>query len=113
MNCDHFIGFTLDTRHEEFIQYYVSDNVEDVNAISYKFDYCPLNVVKKLIGRKINIMKSYSFEVAHGYQILFGCVTADTKEEAEKKILNEDWDDIIDEYDSETLTEGYEIVDIW
>ena len=29
-------------------------------------------------------MKSYSFEVAHGYQILFGCVTADTKEEAEK-----------------------------
>ena len=41
MNCDHFIGFTLDTRHEEFIQYYVSDNVEDVNAISYKFDYCP------------------------------------------------------------------------
>ena len=41
MNCDHFIGFTLDTRHEEFIQYYVSDNVEDVNAISYKFDYYP------------------------------------------------------------------------
>ena len=107
MNCDHFIGFTLDTRHEEFIQYYVSDNVEDVNLI------IALNVVKKLIGRKINIMKSYSFEVAHGYQILFGCVTADTKEEAKKKILNEDWDDIIDEYDSETLTEGYEIVDIW
>ena len=107
MNCDHFIGFTLDTRHEEFIQYYVSDNVEDVNLI------IALNVVKKLIGRKINIMKSYSFEVAHGYQILFGCVTADTKEEAKKKILNEDWDDIIDEYDSETLTEGYEIIDIW
>ena len=107
MNCDHFIGFTLDTRHEEFRQYYVSDNVEDVNLI------IALNVVKKLIGRKINIMKSYSFEVAHGYQILFGCVTADTKEEAKKKILNEDWDDIIDEYDSETLTEGYEIVDIW
>ena len=107
MNCDHFIGFTLDTRHEEFIQYYVSDNVEDVNLI------IALNVVKKLSGRKINIMKSYSFEVAHGYQILFGCVTADTKEEAKKKILNEDWDDIIDEYDSETLTEGYEIVDIW
>ena len=41
MNCDHFIGFTLDTRHEEFRQYYVSDNVEDVNVISYKFDYCP------------------------------------------------------------------------
>ena len=28
-------------------------------------------------------------------------------------ITNEDWDDIIDKYDSETLTEGYEIVDIW
>ena len=41
MNCDHFIGFTLDTRHEEFRQYYVSDNVEDVNVISHKFDYCP------------------------------------------------------------------------
>ena len=58
-------------------------------------------------------MNSYSFEVAHGYQILFGCVTADTKEEAKQKILNQDWDDIIDEYDSETITEGYEIVDIW
>ena len=58
-------------------------------------------------------MKNYNFEVAHGYQILFGCVTADSKEEAKEKILNEDWDDIIDEYDSETLTEGYEIVDIW
>ena len=60
MNCDHFIGFTLDTRHEEFIQYNVSDNVEDVNAISYKFDYCP-ECGEKLIGRKINIMKNYSF----------------------------------------------------
>ena len=40
-------------------------------------------------------------------------ITAENKEEAKQKILNQDWDDIIDEYDSETLTEGYEIVDIW
>lgn len=41
MNCDHFIGFTLDTRHEEFRQYYASSNVEDISAIHRKFDYCP------------------------------------------------------------------------
>lgn len=58
-------------------------------------------------------MQSFGFEVAHGYQILKGYVTAKTKEEAEKKILNEDWDDIIDEFDTDVLTEGYEIVDIW
>ena len=41
MKCDHFIGFTLDTRHEEFRQYYASDNVEDISVINHKFDYCP------------------------------------------------------------------------
>lgn len=41
MNCDHFIGFTLDTKHEEFKQYYASDNVEDISIIHHKFDYCP------------------------------------------------------------------------
>lgn len=58
-------------------------------------------------------MNAFGFEVAHGYQILKGYVTADTKEEAEQKILNEEWDDIIDEFDTDDLTEGYEIVDIW
>lgn len=58
-------------------------------------------------------MNSFGFEVAHGYQILKGYVTAENIEEAKQKILNEEWDDIIDEYDSEILTEGYEIVDIW
>lgn len=58
-------------------------------------------------------MNSYSFEVAHGYEIWKGYVTADTKEEAKQKILNEEWDDIIDEYDKDELTEGYEIIYIW
>ncbi len=58
-------------------------------------------------------MNSYGFEVAHGYQILKGYVTAENKSEAKQKILNEDWDDIIDEFDTDEFTEGYEIVDIW
>lgn len=58
-------------------------------------------------------MNSYGFEVAHGYQILKGYVTAENKGEAKQKILNEEWDDIIDEYDADEFTEGYEIVDIW
>lgn len=58
-------------------------------------------------------MKSYGFEVAHGYDILKGYVTAESKDEAERKILNEEWDDIIDEYDTEVFTDEYEIVDIW
>ena len=58
-------------------------------------------------------MNSYSFEVAHGYQILKGYVSAENKKEARQKILNEDWDNIIDDFDTDEFTEGYEIVDIW
>lgn len=58
-------------------------------------------------------MKSYGFEVAHRYDILKGYVAAENKDEAERKILNEEWDDIIDEYDTDIFTEGYEIIDIW
>lgn len=58
-------------------------------------------------------MNSYGFEVAHGYQILKGYVTAENKSEAKQKILNEEWDDIIDEFDTDEFTEGFEIVDIW
>ena len=58
-------------------------------------------------------MNSYGFEVAHGYQILKGYVTAENIREAKQKILNEEWDDIIDEYDTDEFTEGFEIVDIW
>lgn len=49
----------------------------------------------------------------YGYEIWLGCVTAENKEEAKQKILNKEWDDIIDTYDTEVLTEGYEIIEIW
>lgn len=58
-------------------------------------------------------MNSFGFEVVHGYQILKGYVTAENIREAKQKILNEEWDDIIDEYDTDEFTEGFEIVDIW
>ena len=58
-------------------------------------------------------MNSFGFEMAHGYQILKGYVTAENIREAKQKILNEEWDDIIDEYDTDEFTEGFEIVDIW
>ena len=58
-------------------------------------------------------MKTYGFEVAHGYEILKGVVNANSKEDAKTKILEEDWEDIIDTYDIEECTIGYEIIDIW
>ena len=58
-------------------------------------------------------MKTYGFEVSHGYEILKGVVDANSKEDAKTKILEEDWEDIIDTYDIEECTIGYEIIDIW
>ena len=58
-------------------------------------------------------MKTFSFEVAHGYEILKGYVEAETENDAREKILNEEWDDIIDEFDKDEFTEGYDIIDIW
>lgn len=58
-------------------------------------------------------MKTYVFEVAHGYEVLKGVVDANSKEDAKIKILEEDWEDIIDTYDIEECTIGYEIIDIW
>ena len=58
-------------------------------------------------------MKTYVFEVAHGYEVLKGVVDANSKEDAKTKILEEDWEDIIDIYDVEECTIGYEIIDIW
>ena len=58
-------------------------------------------------------MKLYGFEVAHGYEVLKGVVDANSKEDAKTKILEEDWEDIIDIYDVEECTIGYEIIDIW
>lgn len=58
-------------------------------------------------------MKTYGFEVAHGHEVLKGVVDANSKEDAKTKILEEDWEDIIDTYDVEDCTIGYEIIDIW
>ena len=58
-------------------------------------------------------MKTYGFEVAHGYEVLKGVVDANSKEDAKTKILEEDWEDIIDTYDVEKCTIEYEIIDIW
>lgn len=40
-NCDHFIGYTLNTRSEDYKEFYKSSNVEDISVIHRKFDYCP------------------------------------------------------------------------
>ncbi len=60
-------------------------------------------------------MKNYNFEVAHGYDVLKGFVEAGSKEEAIKKIENEEWDDVYDECDGgwDEPVKGYEIIDIW
>lgn len=58
-------------------------------------------------------MNSYNFEVAHGYKILRGYIGADSKEEAIEAILRGEYEDIIDEFDTDELTVGYELVDIW
>lgn len=58
-------------------------------------------------------MKLYGFKVAHGYEVLKGIAYANSKENAKTKILEEEWEDIIDTYDKEECTMGYEIIDIW
>lgn len=59
-------------------------------------------------------MKDYGFEVAHGYRILRGYINdCKSKEDATTKILNEEWDDILDTFSKDECTIGYEIVDIW
>ena len=55
----------------------------------------------------------YMFEVTHGYQILKGYVTARSEEDARKLILDEQWDDVIDEFDTDEFAEGYKIINIW
>ena len=58
-------------------------------------------------------MNSYNFEVAHGYKIFRGYISANSKEEAIEAILRGEYEDIIDEFDTDELTVGYELVDIW
>lgn len=58
-------------------------------------------------------MNTYGFTVAHGYEILQGVVEAESESQAKDKILNKDWNDVIDTYDCDEFTEGYEILEIW
>ena len=58
-------------------------------------------------------MKSYGFLVGHGYQTLKGYLDAEDEMNAKEKIINEEWEDIIDEYDTEVLTIGYEVIELW
>lgn len=58
-------------------------------------------------------MREFGFLVGHGYEILKGFVSANSKEEAIKKIEAKAWDDVIDKCDCDELTEGYEVVEIW
>lgn len=67
----------------------------------------------KNLERNRNNMKSYGFLLAHGYRIMKGYVDAEDQEEAKRLILNQEWDDIIDEDDTDELTVGYKVVEIW
>ena len=58
-------------------------------------------------------MKTFGFLLKHGYDIMKGYVDAETQSEAEEMILNGDYDDIIDEYESDEFAEGHEITEIW
>ena len=42
--CEHFIGYSLDTRAESFDKYYLNDEIYYLSSTKYidvKFDYCP------------------------------------------------------------------------
>lgn len=41
-NCDHFIGYTFNSRCEIFERFYLSDNIKDIDVIDCKFTYCPI-----------------------------------------------------------------------
>ena len=58
-------------------------------------------------------MNTYGFTVAHGYEILKGVVDAENGQMAKEKILNKDWNDVLDTYDCDEFTEGYEILEMW
>ena len=57
---------------------------------------------------------NFGFLVAHGYQILKGYINdSKNEDEAKLKILHGEYDDIIDEYETDELTVGYEIIELW
>jgi hypothetical protein len=58
-------------------------------------------------------MKSYGFLIAHGYKVLKGYLDAESEKDILQRFLDDEWDDIIDEYDTDVLTVGYELVEFW
>lgn len=58
-------------------------------------------------------LKTFNFTRARGYEIEKGYITANSKEEAIKLINQGEHDDIIDTYDTDVFTEGYELIEIW
>ena len=58
-------------------------------------------------------MRIYGFELLHERAIWEGYVTAENEEEARQKILNKEWDEIVNEYDVDEFVDGYRIADIW
>lgn len=58
-------------------------------------------------------MKHFGFTVAHGYEIWKGYLSAHSEDEAAELIKNQEWDDIIDEYEANDFTEGFDVIEIW
>ncbi len=63
-------------------------------------------------------MKTFCFEVAHGYGILRCVARANNKQEIIEAVKEETFEDLegfdcIDTFESEELTVGYELLDIW
>lgn len=59
-------------------------------------------------------MKDYGFLLAHGYEIKKGYINdCESEEDAKAKILAGDYDDIMDTFDTDDLTVGYEVVEMW
>ncbi len=58
-------------------------------------------------------MKSFGFLLAHGYELGKGFVDAETEEDARRKILDREYDDIIDTYELDIFHKGYDITEIW
>lgn len=63
-------------------------------------------------------MKTYGFQVAHGYVSMKCCANASGEREIIEAVKNGNFEalngyDCIDEYDLDDFTEGYELTDIW
>ena len=58
-------------------------------------------------------MKDYGFLVSHGYKVFKGYLQAESEKDILQTFIDDEWDDITDEYDTDELTVGYELVEYW